>query len=240
MIKKLTSVSSLAAIVAGVLCFGLTSCDNKGGGSASGGGAGDANKEDHAFEFPKPEFAGTPIPAQGIPNLEPAGTPPKLKWKLTKGATNLAKGKPVEYKGSPSIGEAKQITDGDKAGQDGSFVELGIGLESITIDLGASASIDAVLVWHTHKQTGLVMKDVIVEISDDAAFTTSKQIYNCDDDNSAGKGAGKDYSWVQTNHGRLMDAKGAKGRYVRLWSNGNNVDELNRYTEVEVWGTAAK
>jgi len=40
--------------------------------------------------------------------------------------------------------------------------------------------------------------------------------------------------------GLLVDAKGVRGRYVRLYSNGNTVDELNRYTEVAVYGLPAR
>jgi hypothetical protein len=40
--------------------------------------------------------------------------------------------------------------------------------------------------------------------------------------------------------GRLIDAKGVKGRYVRLYSNGSTADDQNHYTEVEVYGTPAK
>jgi len=39
---------------------------------------------------------------------------------------------------------------------------------------------------------------------------------------------------------RVIDAKGATARYVRLYSNGNTSDELNHYCEVEVHGSVAK
>ena len=35
----------------------------------------------------------------------------------------------------------------------------------------------------------------------------------------------------------LIDPKGIKGRYVRLYSNGNTANDLNHYVEVEVYGT---
>jgi hypothetical protein len=38
----------------------------------------------------------------------------------------------------------------------------------------------------------------------------------------------------------LIEGKGATGRYVRLYSNGNTSDELNHYIEVEVFGQPAK
>ena len=30
------------------------------------------------------------------------------------------------------------------------------------------------------------------------------------------------------------------GRYVRLYSNGNSTNDLNHYTEVEIWGRSAR
>lgn len=35
-------------------------------------------------------------------------------------------------------------------------------------------------------------------------------------------------------------AKGVRGRYVRLWSNGSTAGPLNRYIEVGVWGRPAQ
>ena len=47
-------------------------------------------------------------------------------------------------------------------------------------------------------------------------------------------------NYVETSEGRLVDAKGAVARYVRLYSNGNNADETNYYIEIEVFGRPAK
>ena len=41
---------------------------------------------------------------------------------------------------------------------------------------------------------------------------------------------------VETNYGKLIDDKGTKGRYIRLWSNGNTANGMNHYIEVEAWG----
>jgi hypothetical protein len=46
--------------------------------------------------------------------------------------------------------------------------------------------------------------------------------------------------YVETSEGRLVDAKGVKGRFIRLYSNGNTANELNHYIEVEVFGKPAK
>jgi hypothetical protein len=40
--------------------------------------------------------------------------------------------------------------------------------------------------------------------------------------------------------GRLFDPKAVAARYVRLYSNGNTVNDLNHYVEVEVYGTPVK
>src|SRR3712207_8442221 len=44
---------------------------------------------------------------------------------------------------------------------------------------------------------------------------------NNDHDNTSKLGAGKEKEYIEVAEGRLIDPKGVKGRYVRLWSNGN-------------------
>ncbi|MDQ5977403.1 MAG: hypothetical protein QG602_375, partial [Verrucomicrobiota bacterium] len=95
-------------------------------------------------------------------------------------------------------------------------------------------------VWHFHSQAR-VYHDFIVQVSDDKDFKTGvTTLYNTDDDNSSALGAGKDLNYIESNMGRIVDAKGTKARYVRLYSNGNTSNELNHYCEVEVFGTPAK
>ena len=188
-------------------------------------------------EYPKPLFAGTPRPIQ-LANLEPAGV--KRPDIMVPADTKvISKGKKVTSSDSlPVIGELSYITDGDKSGIDGAYVELGPGVQWVQIDLGASSKIAAVGVWHFHSQAR-VYHDVIIQISDDAEFKKGvTTIFNNDDDNSAKLGKGKDLAYVEVNHGRVIDAKGATARYVRLYSNGNTSDELNHYCEIEVFGSA--
>jgi hypothetical protein len=190
-------------------------------------------------EYPKPLFAGTPRPIQ-LANLEPAGI--KRPDIMVPADTKvISKGKKVTSSDSlPVIGELTYITDGDKSGIDGAYVELGPGVQWVQIDLGASSKIAAVGVWHFHSQAR-VYHDVIIQISDDAEFKKGvTTIFNNDDDNSAKMGKGKDLAYVEVNHGRIVDAKGTTARYVRLYSNGNTSDELNHYCEVEVFGSPAK
>lgn len=188
-------------------------------------------------EYPKPLFAGTPRPIS-LPNLEAAGIK-RPDIMVPAGTTLLSKGKKVTSSDSlPVIGELSFLTDGDKTGIDGAYVELGPGTQWVQVDLGATAKIAAVAVWHFHSQAR-VYHDVIIQISDDAEFKKGvTTIFNNDDDNSSKLGKGSDKAYVETNMGRVVDAKGAAGRYVRLYSNGNTSDELNHYCEVEVFGSA--
>ena len=154
---------------------------------------------------------------------------------------NVAIGKKVtSTDDAPIIGDIPMITDGDKEAADGSYVELGPFIQSVTIDLGADYDIYAILLWHFHKQARVYF-DVVVQVSDDPDFIMSvKTLFNNDHDNSSGLGIGSDMHYIETSEGKLIDAKGVRARYVRLYSNGNNSNELNHYIEVEVFGKAVK
>jgi len=186
-------------------------------------------------EVPKPLFAGTPRPIS-LANLEPANTK-RPDIMVSSDVKLLSKGKKVTSSDSlPVIGELSFITDGDKTGIDGAYVELGPNTQWVQVDLGSTAKIAAVAVWHFHSQAR-VYHDVVIQISDDAEFKKGvTTIFNTDDDNSSKLGKGADKSYVETNNGRVVDAKNTAGRYVRLYSNGNTSDELNHYCEVEVFG----
>lgn len=190
-------------------------------------------------QLPKPLFVGTPVPLN-VPNLEPPLKGKRADFMVPAGTVNLAKGKKVTASDdSPVTGTLDLVTDGDKAGDEGSWVELGPGKQWVQIDLAKKASIYAVLVWHFHSQAR-VYRDVVVQVSDDPNFKAGvTTIFNNDFKNEVGAGAGKDQNYVETYQGKLIDAKGAQGRYVRLYSNGNTSNKLNDYIEVEVWGKPA-
>jgi len=104
------------------------------------------------------------------------------------------------------------------------------------IDLGQTASLSAILLWHYHSQAR-VYRDVVVQVSDNPDFKNNVvTIFNNDNDNTLGLGAGKDKEYIETNEGRLIDPKGARGRYLRLYSNGNTSNDMNHYVEVDVYG----
>jgi hypothetical protein len=192
------------------------------------------------IELPRPLFVGTPRPLK-LPNLEKprAGRRPDLM--VPAGTVNLSKGKPVTASDTlPVIGELPLITDGDKAGDDGTYVEFGPGVQWVQVDLQAQAKIAAIVLWHFHSQAR-AYHDVIVQVSDDPEFKKDVHtLFNNDDDNAAGLGKGSDPAYIETYEGRLIEGKGVTGRYVRCYSNGNTSDELNHYVEVEVHGQLVK
>jgi hypothetical protein len=184
-------------------------------------------------DLPKPLFVGTPVPIN-VPNLAPAEKDPRPDFMVPLGTTNLALGKKVTASDSdPVVGTLDLVTDGDKEGDEGSWVELGPGKQWVQIDLGKDANIYAITVWHFHSQARVYF-DVVVQISDDPTF--AKDVTTVFDNTT---GTGKDRPYIETYQGKLIDAKGTKGRYVRLYSNGNTSDKLNHYIEVEVFGKPA-
>jgi len=191
--------------------------------------------------LPRAVFKPTPQHIKPAPTLEKYVAGPRPPFLVPKGCANVARGKPVTSSDSlPIIGELDYVTDGDKDAADGSYVELGPGRQWVQIDLKARHAIYAVLLWHYHAQD-CVYHDVVVQVSDDPDFIEGvRAVYNNDFDNSSGLGIGRDLEYVEDFRGRLIDAGGARGRYVRLYSAGNTSNDQNHYIEVEVHGIAAE
>jgi hypothetical protein len=192
------------------------------------------------IKLPKPMFVGTPQSTK-VANLEKPLGKPRPPFLAPAGTTNVALGKPVASSDEePIIGDIEMITDGDMEAADGSYVELGPFTQHVTVDLEAMHEIYAILMWHYHKQARVYF-DVVVQVADDPDFITNvRTLFNNDTDNSAGIGVGKDMHYTETNEGKLIDAKGVKARYVRLYSNGNTGNDLNHYIEVAVYGKPAQ
>ena len=144
----------------------------------------------------------------------------------------------------PIVGELAMVTDGDKAGADGSFVELGPDRQWVQIDLQSPAEVCAIALWHYHLE-GRVYHDVVIQLADDPDFIENvRTVFNNDFDNSSGLGLGKHLEYIDDFRGKLADVRDgegrpARGRYVRLYSRGNTSNDLNHYVEVEVYGKAA-
>lgn len=192
------------------------------------------------LELPRAMFEGTEedIRVANLRKLDQGERPPFL---VPVGTTNVALDKPVTASDEETIiGEIEMITDGDKEAADGSYVEMTPFLQHVTIDLETPHEIFAVVVWHYHKQARAYL-DIVVQTADDPDFITNvTTLFNNDSDNSVGLGVGTDMHYIETNKGELIDAKSAKARYVRLYSNGNSADDMNHYIEVEVYGKPAK
>ncbi len=202
------------------------------------------------IELPNPKFIGTPedIRSANLGEVTGKSRPP---FKAPADAKNVALGKEVTASDmEPIIGELEYATDGDKEASTGSYVELGPGVQWLQVDLGAKHRIYAILAWHYH-MNARVYHDVIVQVSDDPDFVEGvKTIFNNDHDGSAGMTIGEDKEWIETRDGKLFNtnpeegenqnSKGVVARYVRLYSNGSTADDMNHYTEVEVWGEPVK
>lgn len=233
--------TTILAALCSAAALAITSCGKKDGESAassdSAGPAGVAGGVPLETELPAELIEGTPQPIK-VPDLVPAPTKaPELL--VPEGTVLLSKGKPVTSSDdAPIIGDLTLITDGDKEAGEGYFVELLDGLQWVQIDLENAAEIYGIWVWHFHSQKR-AYHDVIVQVSDDPEFKNGvTTLFNNDYDNSAKMEKGKDKPYVETRFGLLVDGKGAKGRYVRLYSNGNTSNEMNHYIEVEVFGKA--
>ena len=198
------------------------------------------DKVELKLTLPKPMFVGTPTNIKSS-NLEPVTGKSRGPFLVPVGTKLLSLKRPVTSSDrQPVIGELEMITDGEKEGGDGYFVELGPGKQFVQIDLGARYALHAILVWHYHSQAR-VYRDVVVQVADDKDFLRGvTTVFNNDHDNSSGLGIGKDKEYIEVAEGRLFDPKGATGRYVRMFSNGNSVNDLNHYVEVEVYGTPVR
>ncbi len=193
------------------------------------------------LKLPRPAFKGTPAHVPPGTNLEPPRKGPRPPLLVPPGTKNVALGRSViSSDPEPIIGSLKLITDGDKEAKEGGYVELGPGLQYVQIDLKQKYSIYAILIWHFHI-SARVYRDVIVQVSDDPDFIQNVQtVFNNDHDNSSGLGLGPDKEYWETYEGKLIDARGVTGRYVRLYSKGSTADDQNHYTEVEVYGLPAQ
>jgi hypothetical protein len=231
----------IASTVLTIAALALTACEKKNteeaAATSSAAPAAPTSGVPLTTELPPELIEGTPQPMD-VPNLVQALVKaPELL--VPEGTTLLSAGKPVtgseEY---PMIGDLTYITDGDKQAGEGYYVELSGGTQWVQIDLEKSAEVAAVWVWHFHSQKR-AYNDVIIQVSDDAEFKTGvSTIYNNDYDDSSKLGKGSDNPYVESRFGLLVDAKAAKGRYVRLHSQGNTSNESNHYIEVEVFGKA--
>jgi hypothetical protein len=230
--NTLFAVLSMSALL-------LAACGDKGTSNESTDPAGTSAGDTVALTtaLPPELIEGTPQPIK-VANLEQApNTAPTLLVPI--GTVLLSAGKEVTGSDDfPITGELDYITDGDKEAGEGYFVEVLDGPQWVQIDLGASAQLAAIWIWHYHAQKR-AYHDVVVQVSNDPEFASGvTTLFNNDFDNSAEQGKGSDKPYVESRFGKLIEARNTEARYVRLWSNGNTSNDMNHYIEVEVFGTA--
>ena len=200
----------------------------------------EGNLMDLELTLPKPQYIGTVknLPQWAQLALLDAKARPTIKVPV--GCTNVALHKPVSASGGALNGELSFVTDGDKTGVEGTYVELGPDVQWFQVDLKDKYAIYAIAVWRYH-QNSRVFHSVVVQVSDDKDFVTGvTTVFNNDTTNGAGLGVGADKEFVEKTDGQLIEVKGVKGQYVRLYSKGSTADEDNQMEEVEVYGLPAK
>ena len=231
------------------LCIGLAVLNSCAAADSPKPADGAANKPATAtgglvpleIKLPAPAFKGTPKDIQLSSYVEPLSDKPRPPMIVPAGLKNIAAGKKVtcsDKNATPDVLE--KITDGDKESADQSIILLRKGTQYVQMDLGSPHELFAIVIWHAHNSPK-VYRDVIVQIADDAEFTQKVSIlFNNDQDNSSGLGAGTDREYFETNEGKLINAKGAKARYIRFYSKGSTESAMNEYTELEVYGRPAQ
>ena len=180
------------------------------------------------------------------PYIEPPADRPRPAFFAPAGVTNLALRKNVTASvANPVRGEFSMITDGKKEdGDEEAFnrnvVELPRGLQWVQIDFGVECNVYAIVIWHDYYFHRPVFRSVIVQAADDAGFSKQvRTLFNSDRENLAGFEQGADKQYAESHEGKLIDAKGIKTRYLRFYSDGNNISPLNGYVEIEAWGVPA-
>ena len=189
-----------------------------------------------------PVFIVTPPNNKPDPNIDVNTNRPHFP--APAGVTNVALHKKVTSSVTNAAPEdLAKITDGEKNSSDeDNVVILHRGVQWVQIDLGSTQEIFAIVVWHAYDKIK-VYHDVVVQVADGPDFTAAQNVrtlFNNDVENKASLGIGTNREYFETNEGKLIDAPGAKARYVRLYSNGSSAARYNECTEVEVHGRPAK
>jgi hypothetical protein len=189
------------------------------------------------IELPKPCFTGTPKDIRS-PNLElDSVSKNREAIQVPTGTKLISKGcKVTSSDAEPIIGELAFVTDGDKEHDAATYVELGPNTQWVQIDLAKEKELFAGCIWHYHGESR-VYRDVICQVSNDPDFITGVQtVFNNDHDNSSKLGVGTQQEYKEDNKGRPFAINAVNGRYIRFYSHGNTSNEMNHYTEIEVYG----
>lgn len=180
-------------------------------------------------------------PAREAPNAEYPSYPNIRPLLVPLGTVNLARKRPVKLSDDAVLGKAEMLTDDNREALGDCFVEMGRGLQWVQVDLENSATIHAIALWRFSGEER-VFFDTVVQISDSPEF--DKGVTTVFNNSLTGlkkvAEKGKDRLYIETEVGRVIAVNGVRGRYVRVWSNGNTLDDFNQFVELEVHGIADK
>gem|GEM_PF-1591094 len=155
----------------------------------------------------------------------------------TPASGNIAAGKTVSTS-STAWKNPSRITDGVKSTSNYADSGTAAGLQWVQVDLGTATSISYIKLWHYFGDPRLY-HDVIVQVSNDPAFSTGvTTVYNNDTNNSAGKGTGTKSEYAESSAGLNIAFTAVTARYVRCYTNGSTTNNYNHVSEVEVYPTA--
>jgi hypothetical protein len=193
------------------------------------------------LKFPEASAVGTPKDLPAEADIEPPSKTPPPPLMVPADVKNVAPGSKITCSDSNAgPTDLAKLTDGIKEAIDENVVLLRKGVQWVQFDLGGEREIFALAIWHAY-DTPKAYRGVIAQVADDAGFTAHvRTLFNNDTDNGTKLGAGTDRRYFETNLGKIIDAKGVKARYVRLYSHGSTDSPLNEYTEVEIYGRAVK
>jgi len=150
------------------------------------------------------------------------------------GNTNVALGKPVSS--NAALSNSGLITDGDKNIKDYTQGSTGA-IQWVRIDLGQKFSLGQVKLWH-YFADARKYHDVIVQFSNDTTFLKGvTTVFNNDSTNILGQGIGKDKEYTEVDSGKTISFPAISARYLRTFLNGNTIDKVNYWTEIEAYST---
>src|SRR3954468_18110098 len=120
-------------------------------GVARGADKKDGDRVEVKFELPKMVFAGTPKAVPPGTTVLPPRKGPREPLMAPAGTKNIALNKKVTSSDNdPVVGKLDMVTDGQKEGTEGNWVELGPDVQWVQIDLGGPSTVYGILVWHQH------------------------------------------------------------------------------------------
>ena len=195
------------------------------------------------IKLPNAGFKGTPVEVKTNTYTEPFPEKQPPLPMVPAGLKNIAAAPGVKITCSDKNVDSEllaKLVDGDKEASEQSVIYLRKGSQWVQFDFGSPQEIFAIALWHAHEMAK-VYHGVIVQVADDPDFINNVHaIFNNDQENNSGLGVGADREYFETRFGKVINAKGIKARYLRLYSKGSTQSALNEYTEVEVYGRPAK